>query len=232
MMRSLFLDFQLVFATGEDRELSEDILLGIISLVAKLSLYQLRQLKKKDPAFPTLYSKAAGIRYCPPDQAEGSWIDVTRVKELVAKLRDLGAKDDKIAIVLRLVAGTEIFQDLVTLYRSKRGDCDRLVATRLAELWNAGIIARPYLIPFPNNTGGITYHAVVQHVDKSSEDPSAILGMPCAPGVREEEIRKNYERRDNLMKDAEALMVYGGASPEMLGAMVDSAAYVPVGGYA
>ena len=69
---------------------------------------------------------------------------------------------------------------------------------------------------FSNASGGITYHAIIKHMDGSSEDPSAILGMPVKPGVREEEIRKNQERYDNLIKDAAEVMVMsdGEASPK------------------
>jgi hypothetical protein len=229
MMRSLFLDFQLEFVTAADREMSEDVLLRMLGMLAMLNLYQLR----KHSDLPSIYSKAAGIKYCPPDQMEGCWVDQSKVKDLAKYLKSIGATDTKIAIILRLISGTEIFQDALTLHRSKKGDCDRLVATRLAELWRAGIMASPYLIQFPNGTGGITYHAVIKHIDGSSEDPSAILGMNVKPGVREEEIRKNIERHDNLVKDATEIMLMDpGQSPEMLGSVLDLAGYLPRGGYA
>ena len=46
------------------------------------------------------------------------------------------------------------------------------------------------------------------------------------------DIRKNLERHDNLVRAATELMVLDGESPELLGAMLDAAAYIPQGGYA
>ena len=84
-----------------------------------LNLFQLR----KHPELPPLYSKAAGIKYTPPDQAEGCWVDQSKIKDLTKYLKSIGASDQKTAIILRLISGTEIFQDTLTLYRSKKGDC-------------------------------------------------------------------------------------------------------------
>jgi hypothetical protein len=113
-------------------------------------------------------------------------------------------------------------------------NCDRLIGVRLAELWLANIMASPYLIPHVNETGGTTYHAVVLHPDKTSEDCSLICGMGGAARARDraEEIRKNYERRDNLLKAAASIVVEDGGDPDMLGAAVDAAGFVPRGGYA
>lgn len=229
MMRSLFLDVQLNFASAKQAALSEKVLLRTLGLVAVLNHNYLLD----NPGTPKLYSKAAGIEYCKPDQMEGSWVDKLKIRDLARYLRSIGADDEHIAILLRLVSGVEIFQDTPTLYKRKRGDCDRLVAARLGELWFAGIMASPYLIPFANGSGGTTYHAVVLHSDNTTEDPSLILGMGGSAATRQraEEIRKNYERKDNLVRAACELMTVNDESPEMLGAFIDAAAYVPHGGF-
>lgn len=49
--------------------------------------------------------------------------------------------------------------------------------------------------------------------------------------TQREEIRKNFERQDNLVKAAHELMVVEGGDPEVLGAMIDAAGYVPQGGF-
>lgn len=111
-------------------------------------------------------------------------------------------------------------------------NCDNLCASRVAELWAAGIAASPYLTSRPNDEGGTTYHALVLHPDGSTEDSSLILGMggEARAEEREEEKRKNLERLDNLLKAAKRLMDYGH-SPTVLGDMVDSYGFVPRGGW-
>lgn len=228
-MRSVFLDVQFDFSTAARAALSEKVLLRTLGLVSVLNHNYLVE----NPGTPKLYSREAGIRYCPPDQADGAWIDRLRVREFARVLQSFGMDDERAAIILRLVAGAEIFQDVRNLYRRKRGDCDRLVCARIAELWLAGLMASPYLIPFSNDRGGTTYHAVVLHADGTTEDPSLILGMggEARAAARAEEIRKNCERRDNLLRAAAEVMVVDGVSPEALGAVVDAAAYVPRGGF-
>lgn len=225
MMRRLFIDFRLGFASNEEAWLSEEILLRFLGLLAMLNLHQIR----KYPKLPRLY--ASGVKYCNPDQMDGSWVPKDKVSGIIRSFKDAGAAPNKVAILNDLISGgTEIFQDVITLYEAGKGDCDRLVGVRLAELWNAGFAASPYLIPYPNETGGVTYHAVVLHRDGSSEDPSAILGMPCPPGKLEEEIRKNEERHAMLMQELSVL--YAAGAPEhMLGAIAVDAAFVPPGGF-
>lgn len=74
----------------------------------------------------------------------------------------------------------EEFADCLTVYRRKWGDCDDLVAWRVAELQEAGEFAE-VSISFPKSClrrkSGIMYHAVVRRGDGSIEDPSAKLGM-------------------------------------------------------
>lgn len=226
-MRSVFLDVVLDFSTPAKAARSEKILLRFLGVVAMLNRFYLEE----NPDTPKLYSREAGIRYCPPDQMEGPWIPRDKIGELARILKSWGVAEDKIAILVRLIVGAEIFQDIPTLFRRKKGDCDRLVCARLAELWVAGFMASPYLVPYPNGSGGTTYHAVVLHPDNTTEDPSAILGM-AGPRRRAEEIRKNYERKGNLVRAATELMIVEGGDPDALGAFIDAAAYVPVGGFA
>jgi hypothetical protein len=227
-MRSVFLDVDLDFSTLKDAAESEEILMLFMGVVARKNLYYL----KKNPHTPKLYSKEAGIIWSPPDQMQGSWVDRTKIRDLAAYLKTIGGSPEHVAIILRLVSGVEIFQDTQTLFKRKHGDCDRLVCARLPELWLAGVMASPYLVPHVNSSGGTTYHAIVLHPDGSGEDPSVILGMKGWNSFdRYEEIRKNYERRDNLMQAAASMVVEDGADPDMLGAAVDAAGYVPPGGY-
>jgi hypothetical protein len=228
-MRSVFLDVMLRFTTPAEAWESEEVLLRFLGVVGMLNRFYLR----RHPETPKLYSRAAGIKYCPPDQMQGSWIPKEKIPEFARMLRgEYGMDDDRAAIIIRLVSGAEIFQDIPLLYKRKKGDCDRLVSARLGELWVGGFIASPYLIPYKNETGGTTYHAVVLHPDNTTEDPSLILGMggPARARDRAEEIRKNYERKDKLVAAATQLMVDGG-DIQILGAMIDAAAFVPVGGF-
>jgi hypothetical protein len=156
-------------------------------------------------------------------------IDPAKVPELKVYLRKLGADEEAISNVVRLLGGMEIFQGLQQLLKAKHGDCDRLTCARLAELWLAGIMAGPYLIPFPNDRGGTTYHAVVIYPDGSYEDPSVLCHMP---GDRAGEIEKNLERHQNLVHAAADIMLVDGLGDEdSLGAVIDAAGYMPRGGY-
>jgi hypothetical protein len=72
---------------------------------------------------------------------------------------------------------------------------------------------------------------VVAHADDTIEDPSLILGMEGWNSPRRRtEIEKNYARKDRMVAAAMDLMD-GGASPEVLGSMIDEAGFVPVGGF-
>lgn len=224
-MQSLFIDARLDFSTPEAARKSEDVLLRILGIMAMLSLFELRQ----HPELPRLYE--SGVRYVPPDQAAGSWVEKSKIPKIVKCLTECGMKPDKVAIIVRLIEGAEIFQDILTLFEAGKGDCDRLVVARLAELWNAGLMASPYLIPYPNESGGKTYHAVIDHADGSIEDPSAILGMPVPPGTKENEIAKNMTRHERLLAEQATRMVADGMSPQALGARIDAAGFMPRGGY-
>jgi hypothetical protein len=226
MMRNVMLDVRLSFDTGRDRKNSEEILLWFLGVVARLNLYYL----KANPTTPKLYE--SGVRYALPDQMEECRVDKSKLRELREYLRSIGASDETAITVLRFVSGIEIFRDTPTLYRRGSGDCDNLTATRVAELWAAGISASPYLTSRPGPDGGTIYHALVLWPDGTSEDPSLILGMGGAARAdeRREEIRKNHERRDNLIQGARALLAEGHP-PQVLGAMIDAYGLVPVGGF-
>lgn len=73
----------------------------------------------------------------------------------------------------------EEFADALTVYRRGWGDCDDLVAWRVAELREAGERNADVSIsfPYPPKRRGVMYHAMVRRADGSLEDPSARLGM-------------------------------------------------------
>jgi hypothetical protein len=72
----------------------------------------------------------------------------------------------------------EEFADCLTVFRRGWGDCDDLVAWRVAELREAGERANVSIsFPYPPRKGGVLYHALVRRGDGSLEDPSAKLGM-------------------------------------------------------
>lgn len=225
MMRSVFVDAQLSFADPAAAAMSEEILLRMVGVVARLNLFE----RRRNPELPKLYD--SGVKWCPPDQMEGSWVPRDKIPAIAAFLRKQGMAGDKVDILVRLIRGAEIFQDVKNLYDRKKGDCDRLVAARLAELWDACILASPYLIPYPNESGGTTYHAVVLHADGSAECPSTILGMKGDGPAYIAEAMKNIERRNGLLAVATDFMMLDGYSPEMLGSFVDAAGYVPRGGF-
>jgi hypothetical protein len=131
-----------------------------------------------------------------------------------------------------MLKGIEIFLDIPGLMRRGKGDCNELVPMRVAELWNAGIAASPYLTKAPNDKGGWTYHAIVLWPDGSSEDVSLILGMggPDLANERREEIRKNIERWQNYMEAAKRLVAAEGISPNDLTQQIDQMGLVPKSG--
>jgi hypothetical protein len=73
--------------------------------------------------------------------------------------------------------GIEDWQDITCTLRRKFGDCEDLVAYRVAELRARGIKAIPQFFWRDRPDGGSTYHIQVQHPDGTIEDPSALLGM-------------------------------------------------------
>jgi hypothetical protein len=145
------------------------------------------------PELPFLY--ASGVLYAPPEQADGrpsiGWLRRQRLKSLLSDF-----EPGTIETVLGVLRGMETFYDTPRLYARKKGDCNELVPARLAELWREGVLAAPLLVKDQKPDGGYAYHALIQHPDGSSEDPSLILGMggPQAADLRREECRKNAER--------------------------------------
>lgn len=230
-MRSVFLDIGLDFDTPLQAWESEELLLRELALVAWLNLCHLR----RNPNLPKIYSKEAGIVWSPPDQMRGWRIDTDKIPKVQACLRSVGADEEAIVNVLRMLSGMEIFQDIKQLLKKKHGDCDRLSCARLGELWHAGIMAGPYLVPYPNDSGGTTYHAGIIHIDGSFEDPSVICGMGGESRAQDrvEEIRKCHERHRNLVTAVSTVyLTSGGEGEEALGAVIDRAGYVPRGGFA
>ena len=228
-MRGIQLSFELDFDTPEDQADSEDALVRLMGLNARLNAHFLR----KNPDTLPLYS--SGIVYTRPDQADGRReLSKSDRKELLALLKKLGADPETALMVLRLMKGVEVFMDIPTLYARGKGDCNELVPVRIAELWRAGIMASPYLIksPAPNDRGGISYHAVVLWPDGSAEDVSMVLGMggPDNAPERAEEVRKNIERWDGYMAAAQRLIQAEGASPVEAGKYVDAIGLVPSDG--
>jgi hypothetical protein len=148
MMKSLFLDVQLPFATKREAYESEDVLLWFLGVCVRLNVYHLRA----HPELPRLYS--SGVVYCAPDQMTGPKIRRDKIREAASYLKSIGADDETAAVVIRFLSGNiEIFQDIPTLYRLRRGDCDRLVVARCAELLAAGQIKTD-----PTRTSNVAFH--------------------------------------------------------------------------
>lgn len=212
-MRDLHLGFRLDFDTPEAQDDSEDVLIRLLGLNSRLNLMYLRRF----PETPLLYE--SGIVYTDPDQTDGRPpLTRSKLKKLLAMLRDLGLDPETALMIVRMVKGIEIFLDIPALLRRGKGDCNELVPMRIAELWRAGIMASPYLIKARNSRGGWTYHAQVLWPDGSSEDPSLILGMGGRERAdeRREEIRKNAERWGYYVQAANRLVSAEGASPAEL----------------
>jgi hypothetical protein len=139
-MSDLHLGFKLSFATTEDQEDSEDLLLRLMGLNARLNKMQLRN----DPAIPKLYDSK--ILYTPPDQSDGRPpITSSQLRKLLALIRDMGRDEETALMVVRILKGVEIFLDVHGLLRRGKGDCNELVPWRIAELWRAGILPRRHI---------------------------------------------------------------------------------------
>ena len=70
-------------------------------------------------------------------------------------------------------AGQEIWQSAYETARLGYGDCEDLVAYRLAELWKDGIKARAKVLSITPTLR----HVVLVHKNGDIEDPSKALGM-------------------------------------------------------
>lgn len=71
----------------------------------------------------------------------------------------------------------EDWQDVLELYRTRRGDCEDLACARAAELREAGEPARAVFVARRRPEGGRLIHILVRRADGTIEDPSKILGM-------------------------------------------------------
>lgn len=225
-MRDMHLGVRLPFETEEDRDDSEEILVRLLGVNCLINLQELR----RHPELPPLYD--SGVVYAEPDQMVKRRGDTPAARlKLVRLLREMGTDPETALMILRMVRGVEVFLDVLNLYQRGRGDCNELVPVRVAELWRAGRMdATPWLSKQRNDRGGWTYHATIKYLaDGSSEDPSKILGMDCAPGERLEEIRKNTERWATHMVAARR-MVEAGAPARALGQKIDLMGWVPSDG--
>lgn len=227
-LRSIHLGVTLPFETTEEMQDSEEILDNLLAIVCRVN----RQYLRRNPNTPSLYE--SGVVYAPPEQSVAPPIEKDKLQELFRLLKEMKQEPHTAMMVYRIISGIESFLDIPNLYKRGRGDCNELVPVRIAELWRAGVLARPYLqkSPLPNAFGGITYHVIVQWPDKSGEDPSLILGMggPMRAADRREEIRKNKERWSTYMAAAQHLVQAEGALPEEVGQQIDMMGLMPKDG--
>lgn len=213
MMKNIFLAFSLGFHAENDpdvRKCSEDFLVALLGYNCWVNSRHLRL----NPKTPMLYD--SGVRYAAPDQAPSApRISPDAMERVAALLHKEGAEVHKIKNVLAMLRGVEEFLDIPALYERGKGDCNELVPVRVAELWRAGIDAKPHLVKEGTIGGATSYHTVVLHPDGSDEDPSRILGMGDEAG-RREEIRKNTERFANHAITGRQVAEDGLASPELV----------------
>lgn len=223
------LGLTLPFATAADRFSSEHVLKHLLGFSCMVNhRYLLRH-----PDTKRLYD--SGIVYSLPDQQTAPRrVSGSGIQRIESTLRAEGADKHTIDNVLRILNGVEEFLDIPELYARGHGDCNELVPVRVAELWRAGIDAEPRLVrPSANSQGGLTYHTVVYYPnDDSHEDPSIILGMggKSRAAERREEIRKNYERLDNYMTEAEQLIA-DGIDPDDIAHEISLMGFAPKGGF-
>lgn len=224
MMRDIYLGVRFPFESEAERYDSEDVLLWILGFMSRANLLFLLRY----PQTKTLYD--ANVVYAEPDQLiDRSGVTAARLGELVQLAKRMGLPPEEASMMIRIAKGMEIFVDIPELYRQGKGDCNKLVPVRVAELWRSNIMASPYLVKEKNSRGGWSYHATVWYPqDDSIEDPSRILGMggPEANEERLAEIAKNEHRWANAMLGAREL-VAAGFDPDAVGAFVDGMGFVP-----
>lgn len=187
MMPSISFDAALPFGTDDERQKSENVLLTLLGAMAMRNLTYLHQSQA-----PLLYD--SGVKYFKPDQLLAPDVSQGQQRDLVKMLRSWNVPDDSIVGCLREIGGKEKFRDIPGILDRGGSDCNDLACWRVAELWQIGVKASPYLDWQRNTRGGITYHALVQWPDGSTEDPSIMLGMSGRPGELEGEIEKNQTR--------------------------------------
>lgn len=233
-LSSIYMDISLPFDDPEDQDDSEFVLLQTIGITARICKMHLRRGNPKTgKPYPLLYE--AGVVYTKPDQSDGRrQLTDSEKKKLIKFLKDAGQEPETALMCLRIVKGIEIFLGTPELYARGKGDCNELVPQRLAELWSAGVAASPYLTRQARAGGakGFIYHAIIQYPDGSSEDPSAILGMwgPDGAEARNEEIRKNVERWENHIAEAQRLAAADSSLAAHAAKQIDQMGFVPRGG--
>jgi len=181
---------------------------------------------RNNPDTPLLYE--SGVVYTKPDQSDGRrQLSDREKRKLISFLKDAGQEPETALMCLRIIKGIEVFLDIPELYRRGKGDCNELVPVRLAELWRAGVAASPWLTRQERPGGGYTYHAMIQYPDGSSECPSTILGMGPDPEGRAEEIRKNLERYQNRIVEAQHMTAVDSALAPFAAKQIDQMGFVP-----
>jgi len=69
------------------------------------------------------------------------------------------------------------WKDVISAYKSKKGNCKVLAAIRIAENRNRGIRCYPMLTQNINDDGTQDWHVAVIYPNRAVEDPSRKLGM-------------------------------------------------------
>mgnify|MGYP001810330222 CR=1 FL=1 len=74
-------------------------------------------------------------------------------------------------------AGQEVWRSSKALSLRGIGDCEDLACARVAERLSVGDYCRPAIQVQRKPGGGTLYHVLIQNVNETTEDPSALLGM-------------------------------------------------------
>lgn len=210
MLRHIWVE-QTLFSPFSDKGEDETDLLWMLEALTQRNQNYLKQ----HPRTPRLYK--SGVKYAVPAQYGGECKEVAILKQALggaANKRDVR----KVLELIQDVLGGEHFCDIGVILELGEIDCDGLAAFRAAELRQAGIRAKPWMTKRTRPDGGTTYHALVKwppfgrNQHETSEDPSLLLGMggPARAKDRQEEIRKNIERCEDIKSGLGGL----GVSPE------------------
>ena len=209
MLKHVLFDLRL-FDDG-DRGRSQKGLLWLLEALTQWNTIYLQD----NPKTPLIYQ--SGIKYLLPEQfVQAEMPQLVILREAVARA---GITDPKALTALEELGNQcgsgEHFRDVPAILENGGGDCDNLACFRAAELRVHGIAAMPYITWRKRADGGMTYHAIVQWPDGTSEDPSLILGMggEARAADRQEELRKNAERKEN-MKGSTQSEVLGSSGVE------------------
>lgn len=228
MLRFILLDQKLFAGDGPtDRTDSEDTILWQLEILTDRNIRYL----KSHPNTPKLYE--SGVQYALPEQMAESKINPKKFMECSKYLKSIGAGDDVVEAMMNYLRGIEVFRDIPTILDKMHCDCDNLATFRAAELRMAGVKAVPMITSREREDGGTTYHALVRWPDNTSEDPSLLLGMGGKDRYDEfcEEVRKNKERKQNMLNAAQTLIEAGVGDAHTLGMQLDAMCLVPRGGW-